>query len=761
MKQPASRIPVIIGIGELLDRQADVRLEPLEMLIQCARAAEKDAGGGWIRQIDSVRVVNSMTWPYRDLPKLLARRLRLRNAEAIHGPVGGETPVSQLLEAATDIADGLRDVVLLCGAESTKTLMNLMGRGQAPDWSDPEPHAKRPEAEDFVTPLCARYGLAQPVEAYPLYENATRKAWGLSFKEAQRESGIIGAGMARIAARNPYAWSGKELTAEDIITPSDSNRYIAFPYTKFQVAQIGVNQASAVLLTHRDAALAAGIPEERLVYIWSGAGAHEPEDILSRAHYASAPALERVLKGTLEANGLQTADLDLFELYSCFPVVPKLARRVLGLAADAQLTVAGGLTFFGGPTNNYMGHAITAMTRALRAKEGNTGLLYGNGAFVTKHHAVVLATTPPTRSLQNLDLQAECEAAQGAVPPLLERYEGPATIETFSFSYNAKGKPDRGTVILRTPQGQRTIARVTGSCAETVAWLLDPDNEPVGASGEVYDGNDGLNHFALRRPGNVPEPALKFEKVGAHIALVTLNRPDKRNTINGAVTRLMVQYLKQIEEDPEIRVAILTAAGDKAFCAGADLAEAAAGHGQDLTAGGNGFAGFVNAKRRKPWIAAVRGFAVGGGTELTLACDLAVAGRSATFGLPEVSRGLIAGAGGLYRAPRALPSRIASELILTGDSIDSQRAFDLHLINRVVDDEQLLDEAIKLAERIAENAPLAVCASREVTSTAFDMTDAQLAAFSMEKFIPLFVSEDFQEGPRAFLEKRKPVWKGR
>ena len=760
MKQTTQRVPVIIGIGELLDRQADVKLEPLEMLIQCARAADKDAGGGWVRQIDCVRVVNSMTWPYRHLPKLLGRHLRLRNAEAIHGPVGGETPISQLLEAATDIADGLRDVVLLCGAESTKTLMNLMGRGQVPNWSDRDPNAKPLQAEDFVTPLCARYGLALPVEAYPLYENATRSAWGLSFEQAQAESGLIGENMAQVAARNPYAWSGKALTAADIVTPSDSNRYVAYPYTKFQVAQIGVNQASAVLLTHRDAALAAGIPEERLIYVWSGAGAHEPEDILSRADYVSAPALDQVLKGTLEANGLHTQDLDLFELYSCFPVVPKLARRTLGLAADVPLTVTGGLTFFGGPTNNYMGHAITAMTRALRNKEGSKGLLYGNGAFVTKHHAVVLATTPSTHALQNLDLQSQCEAAQGSVPELLEHYAGPATIETFTFSYTAKGKPDRGTVILRTPQGQRTLARVTGSCAQTVAWLLDPSNPVIGASGEVYDGNDGLNHFALSLPESIPELALTFKKIGAHIALVTLNRPDKRNTINGAITRLMVQYLKRIEEDPEIRVAILSASGDKAFCAGADLTEAAL-HGQDLTAGGNGFAGFVNAKRRKPWIAAVRGFAVGGGTELTLACDLAVAGRSATFGLPEVSRGLIAAAGGLYRAPRAMPPRIANELVLTAATIDAQRALELHLVNHVVDDEQLLDETIRLAERIAANAPLAVCASREVASAAFDMADDELAKFSMEKFMPLFVSEDFQEGPRAFFEKRPPVWKGR
>ena len=432
----APRIPVIIGIGELTDKACDPALEPVEMLVRCVRSADEDAGGGWHRHIDTIRIVNSMSWPYIDLPALLARRLRLRAVEAVHGPVGGESPVRMLVDLAADIASGQSEVALLCGAEATKTLMQSVMRGQMPPWSERDPHAKRPSAEDFVSPMCARYGLANPTDVYPLYENATRVAWQQSFEEAQRESGTIWANMSQIAAANPYAWSGKPLSPADITTPSESNRYIAFPYTKFQVAQIGVNQASCVLLTHRDAALAAGIPEHRLIYVWAGAGAHEPYDVLARDRYDHAPALERVLRRTLEINGLTTKDVDLFELYSCFPVVPKLARRALGLPADARLTVSGGLTFFGGPTNNFMTHAITAMVRSLRAKQGKTGFLHGNGEFVTKHHGAVLATTPAPAGIEvrNWDLQAECDAAYGPVPEFIEDYEGPAKVETFTFT---------------------------------------------------------------------------------------------------------------------------------------------------------------------------------------------------------------------------------------------------------------------------------------------------------------------------------------
>ncbi|MFT3754474.1 MAG: enoyl-CoA hydratase-related protein [Pseudoxanthomonas sp.] len=757
------RIPVIIGIGELTDKQSTPDLEPVELLLRATQQADTDAGGGWARRIDSLRIVRVMSWDYRDLPALLAKKLRLKQYEGIHGPVGGETPGKLLVDAAADIAAGHSEVALVCGAEATKTLMASMMRGIKPAWSDPDPDAKRMDAEDFTTPLCARYGLAMPTDVYPLYENATRAAWGQSFDEAQTESGTIWSNMANAAAQNPHAWSGKPMSAQDIATPSESNRYIAFPYTKFQVAQIGVNQSSAVLLTHRDAALAAGIPEEKLVYVWAGANAHEPHDVLARANYTQAPALEHVLKRTLALNGVSTPDIGLFELYSCFPVVPKLARRALGLPADAALSIAGGLTFFGGPTNNYMGHAITAAVRALRDKRGHKALLHGNGEFVTKHHAVVLADTPPPASvlIGNTDLQAEVDADGHAVPALLEQYEGPCTLETFTVSFTPKGKPDRGTVIARTATGERVIGRVTEAEPETLAFLIDPTKEVIGTQGHMYDGGDGLSHFALQVPVVKPEPQVLFEKLTPHIALVTLNRPDKRNIVNGAVTRLMVKYVRQIENDPDVRVAILAASGDKAFCAGADLSEAAAGHGQDLTAGGNGFAGFVNAKRRKPWVAAVRGFALGGGTELALACDLVVASETANFGLPEVKRGLIAAAGGLYRLARALPQRKAMELALTGDTIDAAQALELHLVNQVVADAELMPTAQAMAERIAANAPVAVVESRVLVSQATDFSDEKLAGLSVDAIVRLMATEDFQEGQRAFLEKRAPNWKGR
>ena len=756
-----SRIPVIIGIGEIIDKPAIAgeSLEPLELLIRCVQRAEDDVGCRCLRQIDTLRVVNQISWAYRDLPALLAKRLRLRGAETIYGRVGGESPVRMLVDAAIDIANGESQMSLLCGAEALKAAMSLRMAGKKPSWSDEEPGTKLPAAEDYVSAYAARYGLINPVDVYPIYDNASRAAWRQSFADAQRESGTIWANMSRAAADNPYAWSGKPMGAEEIVAPSEKNRSIAYPYQKFMVAQMGVNQGAAVLLTHLDHARALGITESRLIYVGSGAGAQEPQDFLQRDCYDHSSAMDRTLRRTLELNGLAAADVDLVELYSCFPCVPKLARRTLGFAADRALSVAGGLTFFGGPGNNYMTHAITAMVRALRNKTGRHGLLYGNGEFLTKHHAAVLSTSAPTSPLRNEDLQTEIDSNYGPVAPLQEYYDGPCTIETFTVTYSPKGTPDRGIVVARTPAGARFLARVTGTDMETLTFLIDGQREPIGHSGYATDGMDGLIYFSLNPITTIPVKALLFKKVTPHIALVTLNRPAKRNTINGAVTRLMVEYLERIERDPEIRVAILTATGEESFCGGADLAEVAAGHSSDLMAAGHGFAGFVNALRRKPWIAAVRGFAVGGGTEIALACDLVVAGETATFGLPEVKRGLIAAAGGTYRLPRAISPRKAMELILTGATLTAHEAVALQLINRVTANAAVLEEAIELAERIAGNAPLAVAESRILAATTFDATDASLSDRSLQAIGGLMMGNDAKEGVRAFLERRPPVWR--
>jgi enoyl-CoA hydratase/carnithine racemase len=246
-----------------------------------------------------------------------------------------------------------------------------------------------------------------------------------------------------------------------------------------------------------------------------------------------------------------------------------------------------------------------------------------------------------------------------------------------------------------------------------------------------------------------------------HIAVVTLNRPAARNAVDASVAAGLNEAVTTTEADPEIWAVVLTGAGDQAFSAGADLKAVAAGKGEGLWTKNGGFGGFVYAKREKPWIAAVNGLALAGGFELALACDMIVATEEAAFALPEVKRGLIAAAGGVFRLPRRLPRVLALELVATGERLDAQRALALGLINRVVPKGQACDAALALAETICANAPLAVRESLKLVRAAQDRDEAEMWSMSNAARQRIQTTEDFREGPLAFIEKRAPRWTGR
>jgi enoyl-CoA hydratase/carnithine racemase len=256
------------------------------------------------------------------------------------------------------------------------------------------------------------------------------------------------------------------------------------------------------------------------------------------------------------------------------------------------------------------------------------------------------------------------------------------------------------------------------------------------------------------------EPLL-YEQAGAHVAVLTLNRPEARNAVNGDLARALDAAVKRTETDPEIWAVVLTGAGEQVFCAGADLKEISAGKGDDLWTADGGFAGLVYAPRSKLWIAAVQGLALAGGCEIALACDLIVAAETAAFGLPEVTRGLIAAAGGLYRLPRALPRAVALAMIATGERLDARRAHAFGMVNHLAPAGEVGDRAIALAETACRNAPLAVRESLAIARQAVDLSEDELRRLGREARARVMASEDYREGPRAFVERRPPRWTGR
>ena len=392
---PEDRIPVIVGVGEIVDRPKEIAhgLEPLALLEEALRRAEADSGAKLLGEIGSLDVVSFLSWRYRDPEKLLAQRLGVTPAHCYYGPVGGESPIRYLHEAAQRIARGECAVAAVCGAEAQSTATKAERAGVTLPWTPFAKDVEEPKrGAAFQKPLAVKLGVFRPITVYPLYESATSAHWGQTPREALAESGSLWSTYSRVASENPNSWLKKQFSADDITTPTPENRLIAWPYTKLMVANPTVNMGGAVLLTSLAKARAAGVPEDKLVYLAGGASAEEPRDYLLRDQFYQSHPQNAVLHAVMDlADGKK---FDAIELYSCFPCVPKMARRTLGLGPDVEPTVAGGLTFFGAPLNTYMTHAACAMVRKM-GDGAKLGLLYGQGGFVTKHHGLVLSRERP------------------------------------------------------------------------------------------------------------------------------------------------------------------------------------------------------------------------------------------------------------------------------------------------------------------------------------------------------------------------------
>lgn len=493
----SDRTPVIVGVGEVTHRNKEPALgiEPLELMARALVAAQLDAGvEGLLASLDSLDVVYEYSWPYSDAPGLLSKRLGTQPARRVYGQTGGESPVRFVHEAALRIARGESLVAAVTGAESRYTVDAADKLGVTLPWCPRDLGVKLVRGPDICHPAAVRHGASIPANIYPFYENAALAYWGQTPREALKESAALWSRYSQVAADNPYAWSRKALTTEQVGAASDSNRMICWPYTRSMVANPLVNMGAGVLMTSLGRARELGIAEDRLVFVWGGAAANEPRDYLQRDQFVRSHAQDMVMETVLGQVGGDARAFAMFELYSCFPIVPKMARRTLRLDADAQMTSTGGLSFFGAPSNNYMTHAVAGSVRALRQAPGKSALLYGQGELVTKHHALVLGSTPPTAGLPQHDysVQAAADARRGRVPELVLDHVGEAVLETFTILYDRGNAVDHGVVIARTPEGGRLMARVEPDDAESLGVLTDMDQSPVGRKGAVTRESDAL-----------------------------------------------------------------------------------------------------------------------------------------------------------------------------------------------------------------------------------------------------------------------------
>ena len=767
--------PVIIGVGEAIDRpqSLDQSLEPVTLMAKALEVAEADAGAPVLSRLDSLDLVGLVSWRYADPVSQLAQILGVDPARKTNASMGGETPIRLIHEAAVLIARGELKAAAIVGGEATHSATRARREKALPPWT---PLASREEAVRFpssrfaMSPPAVALGMQDPAQVYPFYEMAAQSDWDQTPAEAQAESADLWARYAKVAQANPMAWIAGAPDAAAIREVTSDNRMINWPYPKLMVANPQVNQAAAILVTSLALAREIGVPEDRIVHVWGGAAAREPEDYLLRDSYARSTAQQTVLQTAAAQVGGAERFAHL-ELYSCFPVVPKMALRTLGLdPAEIAPTVTGGLTFFGAPLNNYMSHAVAAMVRRLREKPQDLGLLYGQGGYVNKHHALIVGAHAPAEPLaQDYSVQAAADAARGPVPPLVEHHDGPATIETYTVRFGRDGAPQDGIVIARTPAGGRLMARVAPDDEASMGQLLATDRSAVGAEGHVRPdvfGNLVWETGPKRPRGGKAMNFATVEREGP-LTIVTINRPEVMNALHPMANAELAEIFDAFAADTDQWVAIITGAGDKAFSAGNDLkytAEAMA-RGEGLQTPTSGFAGLTaRFDLDKPVIAAVNGLAMGGGFEIALACDLIVADEGAVFSLPEPKVGLAALAGGLHRLPRLIGLKRAMGMILTGRRVSAKEGMELGFVNEVAPASQALAVARRWAQEILACSPMSIRASKQTAHRGLDEPSLE-AAYRGQDAYPaikaLFRSADVREGPLAFAQKRAPKWTGR
>lgn len=757
---------VIIGVGEYVDRPDDLRdaLEPLALMERAARAANTDSGVDLLSRVRSLEVVGLVSWRYEDPAAALCSRLGIQPERVVNASMGGETPVRLIHEAALRIAAGQGQASLIVGGEAMSSIGKARRQGVTLDWT---PIASRERACRFANdsiatrPLARSLGVREPVQMYPFYEMAWQARHGKPPAQGHADSSQLWARFARVAVDNPNASRQDAPDAGQIAERSEDNRLICWPYSKWMVANPSVNQASAVLVTSLAEARALGVDESRLVYVWGGGLASEADDFLDRDDYSRSPAQEAVLSHA--AAVAQGEAFTRLELYSCFPVVVKMALENLGIdpVSGPAPTVCGGLSFFGAPLNNYMGHATCSMVRALRASPTELGLLYGQGGFVTKHQSLVLSQRQPPRALR-LDSHVPVEAAQP--PALALDYHGPARIESYTVLHDRDGQPQQGVLILRTPEGARTMARVAVEDEAALRVLLSDTESAVGHDG--YVSTDVFGKPCWRLHAEAAPRVLRHTRVERRgpITVITLDRPGQMNALHRDANAELAQLFDDFAADPHQWVAIITGAGDRAFSAGNDLKYTATvmARGEAVEVPVSGFAGLTSRfDLNKPVIAAVNGLAMGGGFEIALACDLIIASHTASFALPEPKVGLAALAGGLLRLPRQIGYQQAMGMILTGRSVSADEALELGLVNELTSPEELLPTALRWAERIVACSPMSIRASKEIVRRGLETPDLREAYHAQTGYPAtreLFRSPDVREGPRAFAEKRPPRW---
>lgn len=477
--------PILVGISQIEQREPDpfAADEPITLMKRAVAHAAQDTGNPDILKLaSSVRVVRGI-WPYTNPAETIGEAIGQPDAESWLTPYGGNMVQSLVNRSVLDIQAGRHDAIVITGAECGASQARARRAGKKLRWQPGSGEPEKVLGEDVPMshPAEAAIGLRAPIQMYPIFETALRHARGETIDAHMQRISELWARFSEVAANNPHAWIRDAQDAATIRTPGGANRPVSFPYPKFMNSNSNVDQGAALILTNTEEAKRLGISEDKWVYPWVGTDAHDTYHVSNRENLHSSPAIRIAGNRALELAGLSASELDLVDLYSCFPVAVQVAAAELGLDETRPLTVTGGLTWAGGPLNNYVMHSIARTAELLRQQTGAKALVTANGGFLTKHAFGVYSCEPPTKPFQHQDVQAEVDAEPQTA--LAENFSGDAEIEGYSVMYSADG-PDTGFVAARTSSGERTWGVVKD--ADTLGKMTE--EEYVGRAVSLADG---------------------------------------------------------------------------------------------------------------------------------------------------------------------------------------------------------------------------------------------------------------------------------
>lgn len=493
-----TKIPVVVGSAQLTNRnKTEKQIDPVTFMAEASRMALKDAFIDDSSSIDTIYIINCLSKNLQEPCLDLAKTLRINPSKTGYTGIGGAAPQWFVNHAAENIYDGKSEMVLICGAESFYTHEKLNHFGDALSKflnTDKKDLASRyvGDIRNPNTEIELDYNMTLPIQMYSIFENALRYHWGKTIKEHTSELSDFCSNFSKIASGNPFSWSKKALSSEEIASVTDSNQMVAFPYTKAMCANMTVNQTAAVIMTNLAKADAMGIPKDKMIFLRGCSNAEDNFHVSQRPDLWASPSVIDAVDHALIQPHLSIDDIKHLDFYSCFPCVPRIVREMLQISPmdERPLTVTGGLPYFGGPGNNYTLHAICTMIDILRKEPDEFGLIQTISWFLSKHSIGIYSARPGEKGWRPTKPE---KAKNYPAVNVVKELNGKGTIESFVLLYDNANKPGFAKVMGRDKYGNRFLANVKGD-GKTLEHMAS--EETIGISGVVrHDADTSTNWF--------------------------------------------------------------------------------------------------------------------------------------------------------------------------------------------------------------------------------------------------------------------------